>query len=173
MTSVQTSTVDRLAVEDFLVHEADLLDHSRFEDWHQLFTADGCYFIPSSEHEDPTHQGFFVNDDPLRLEERVYHISRVPFPSQSPPSRTLHFVSNVRVRPDETAADRIAVLSNQVIAEMRLGDFRQVGLGEQRVFAAEVEHRLEVSGEGGFRIARKTVRLLNRGAPMSNLTFLL
>jgi 3-phenylpropionate/cinnamic acid dioxygenase small subunit len=83
----------------------------------------------------------------------------------------VHLVTNVRVRPGE-AAGGITVLSNQVIAEMRLGDFRQVGLGDQRIFVAEVEHQLQVDGEE-LKIAKKTVRLLNRGAPMSNLTFLL
>lgn len=170
---VPTSTVSRLAVEDFLIHEAELLDHGRYEDWHQLFTSDGTYLIPLSADGDLSRHAAIINDDPLRLEERVYHVTHVPSPSQSPPSRTLHLVSNVRVRPDGPEDPRITVLSNQVIFELRLGDFRQVGLGEQRLFAAEVEHRLEVLGEAEFKIASKTVRLLNRGAPMSNLTFLL
>jgi ethylbenzene dioxygenase subunit beta len=97
----------------------------------------------------------------------------VPFPSQSPRSRTLHHVTNVRVRPGGPGATTVTVVSNQLVFEMRVGDFRQVGLGEQRQFAAEVEHQLEIHGETEFRIARKTVRLLNRGAPMSNMTFLL
>jgi 3-phenylpropionate/cinnamic acid dioxygenase small subunit len=170
---MQTSVISRHTVEDFLVHEAELLDEGRFEEWHALFTAEGTYVIPLSDEGDPSRYASLVYDDPLRLEERVYHLSQVPFPSQSPRSRTLHLVSNVRVRSAESAGSRFAALSNQVICEMRLGDFRQVGLGEQRVFAAEVRHELEVHGESEFRIASKTIRLLNRGAPMSNLTFLL
>jgi 3-phenylpropionate/cinnamic acid dioxygenase small subunit len=173
MTTVVQPTVTRIAVEDFLVHEAELLDHERFEDWHRLFTAEGTYVIPLGADEDFSRHAAIVNDDPLRLEERVYHLSQVPFPSQSPRSRTLRLVTNVRVRPAESDAPTITVVSNQLTCEMRVGDFRQVGLGEQRQFAAEVEHQLEVLGAAEFKIARKTVRLLNRGAPMSNLTFLL
>jgi 3-phenylpropionate/cinnamic acid dioxygenase small subunit len=172
---MQTTVISRYAVEDFLVQEAELLDEGRFEDWHTLFTAEGTYVIPLSDEGDHSRYASLVYDNPLRLEERVYHLSQVPFPSQSPPSRTLHLISNVRVRPAEDAGDssRVVALSNQIICEMRLGDFRQVGLGEQRVFAAEVRHELEVLGDSEFKIASKTIRLLNRGAPMSNLTFLL
>jgi 3-phenylpropionate/cinnamic acid dioxygenase small subunit len=173
MTTVAQPTVSRIAAEDFLVHEAELLDHERFGDWHQLFTPEGTYIIPLGDDEDFSRHAAIVNDDPLRLEERVYHLSQVPFPSQSPRSRTLHLVTNVRVRPTEPGESLVTVVSNQLVCEMRVGDFRQVGLGEQRQFAAEVEHRLEVRDEGDFRIDRKTVRLLNRGAPMSNMTFLL
>lgn len=173
-TAVQNATAIRLAVEEFLTREADLLDHSRFQEWHHLFTPDGTYIVPlGSEEADLSRHGAIINDDPLRLEERVYHLSQVPFPSQSPPSRTLHMVSNVRVRVDEADAARITVTSNQLICEMRLGDFRQVGLGEQRLFPAEVVHLLQVDEESHFSIVRKEVRLLTRGAPMSNLTFLL
>lgn len=165
----QTIDISRQAVEDFLVAEAELLDEGRFEEWHALFTEDARYTIPLKDDADPRHCLLIVNDDALRLDERVYHKAHVPFPSQSPPSRTLHVIGNVRVRPE---GDRVKVVSNQIIAEMRLGDFRQVGLGEQRFFAAQVEHEL-VPEESGFRIASKCVRLLNRGATMSNLTFLL
>lgn len=173
MTSLVQPAVSRIAAQDFLAHEAELLDHERFEDWHQLFTADGTYIIPLSDDEDFSRHAAIINDDPLRLEERVYHLSQVPFPSQSPRSRTLHLVTNVRVRLSQPGESLVTVLSNQLVCEMRVGDFRQVGLGEQRQFAAEVEHRLEVRADGDFRISRKTVRLLNRGAPMSNMTFLL
>lgn len=169
---MQTLELSRQTVEDFLFLEAELIDGQRYEEWHALFTPDGRYFVPLSDNEDTVHQAAIVNDDPLRLEERVYHIAHVPFPSQSPRSRTVHLVTNVRVRRYEAAADRVTVLSNQVVAEMRVGDFRQVGLGDQRTFVAEVEHQLQVQGDV-LKIALKTVRLLNRGAPMSNMTFLL
>lgn len=169
-----TTDIPRQDVEDFLIHEADLLDQGRFEDWHALFTESGTYRAPISEGSDPSRHASLVYDDPLRLEERVYHLAQVPFPSQSPRSRTLHHVSNIRIRPREAdASGVITVLSNQLIVEMRTGDFRQVGLGEQRVFSAAVEHRLEVQDESDLRIADKCVLLINRGAAMSNLTFIL
>ncbi len=162
--------ISHQAITDFLVLEAELIDDRRFAEWHALFTDDATYTVPLVDDADPRHQALIVNDDALRLDERVYHLSQVPFPSQSPRSRTLHVIGNVRVRGE--ADDRISVVSNQIICEMRLGDFRQVGLGEQRVLAARVEHDLVPAGST-FQIAAKCVRLIDRGAAMSNLTFLL
>lgn len=164
--------ITRQAAEDFLVHEAELLDQERFEDWHALFTEAGTYRIPIIEGSDPTRHASLVHDNPLRLEERVYHLSQVPFPSQSPRSRTLHHITNVRVCPGQDGGHAV-VRSNQIIFEMRLGDFRQVGLGEQRVFSAAVEHQLELDGGSQPQIADKCILLINRGATMSNLTFML
>jgi 3-phenylpropionate/cinnamic acid dioxygenase small subunit len=163
--------ITRQSAEDFLVHEAELLDEERFEDWHALFTETGTYRIPILEGADPARHASLVHDNPLRLEERVYHLSQVPFPSQSPRSRTLHHVSNIRVQPGKDGA--VVVRSNQIICEMRLGDFRQVCLGEQRIFSAAVEHQLELDADSQPRIADKCILLINRGATMSNLTFLL
>lgn len=164
--------ITRQSAEDFLVHEAELLDEARFEDWHALFTETGTYRIPITAGTDPARHASLVYDTPLRLEERVYHLAQVPFPSQSPRSRTLHYITNVRVLAGENTND-VVVKSNQLVSEMRLGDFRQVGLGEQRVFSAAVEHRLEFDGDRQPKIADKCVMLINRDAPMSNLTFLL
>lgn len=157
-------------VTDFLIREAELLDERKFDDWLSLFTDDGVYWVPLNDSDDLDHQWSLVYDTPLRREERIYHLTQVPFPSQSPESRTLHLVANVRVAAD--GAGRLSVVSNQVVYEIRVGDFRQVGLGEQRSFAAKVEHELVDEG-GELRIAKKTIRLLNRGTPIGNLTFLL
>ena len=35
------------ACEQFLVHEARLLDEGRFDEWLALFTADAWYWVPS------------------------------------------------------------------------------------------------------------------------------
>ena len=158
------------SVCDFLTHEAELLDERKFHDWEALFTEDGIYWIPLDSGKDVKRQWSLVYDTPLRREERVYHLTEVPFPSQRPESRTLHVIGNVRVNPQGEGV--MSVLSNQIIYETRVGDFRQVGLGEQRTFAAKVEH--ELKGDGGeFQIAKKTIHLINRDTPISNLTFLL
>jgi 3-phenylpropionate/cinnamic acid dioxygenase small subunit len=162
--------IDRDRVQDFLIHEAELLDERKFEDWNQLFTSDGLYWIPLDAERDPREEWALIYDDALRREERVYHLTEVPFPSQRPESRTLHLIGNVRVGAGN--AGHLEVISNQIIYEIRVGDFRQVGLGEQRSFAAKVEFEL-VDADGEFRIARKVVHLLNRGVPIGNLTFIL
>jgi 3-phenylpropionate/cinnamic acid dioxygenase small subunit len=158
----------RTDAEDFLAHEARLLDERRLVEWNALFTDDGLYWIPLDENASHATQASIVHDGPLRREERVHHLLNDWYPAQSPPSRTLHQITNVAVEAD--GAEWI-VRSNQVIWEMRTGDFTQVGVGDLRPIVAFVDHRLR-RVEGGLRIARKRILLLNRDGWLGNLTFL-
>jgi 3-phenylpropionate/cinnamic acid dioxygenase small subunit len=96
------------------------------------------------------------------MQERVFRLVNTKAPSQQPPSRTLHNISNVEV------VDNFDVLANLTIFEFRPGDPSQVGLGVQRVFAARAEYQLTPDS----RIKQKKVWLLNRDAPHYNLTFI-
>jgi len=156
----------------FLFHEARLLDEARIEDWHKLFAEQVHYWIPIDESRPTTESGSLVNDDAIALEERVYHLLSTTFAAQTPKSRTLHFVSNVQVDAERTTADRIVVDSYQLIIELRTGDYRQIGLGQQRTIATTMTHELIRTAQG-LRIAKKIVRLIDREMPQSNLTFLL
>jgi 3-phenylpropionate/cinnamic acid dioxygenase small subunit len=155
--------------EAFLYGEAELLDDLRLEEWLRLFTADGLYWVPIDESQPTTETASIVRDTTLRREERVFHLLHTRFPSQSPRSRTLHMIANVRIA--ETGADFVRVLSNQVIHEVRTGDFRQVGLGVVNTLVAKVEHVLK-NGLDGPKIAMKKILLINRDMPQGNLTFL-
>ena len=43
------ATVTRAEVEDFLFHEADLLDNWRLDDWLGLLTDDAEYYVPPND----------------------------------------------------------------------------------------------------------------------------
>jgi 3-phenylpropionate/cinnamic acid dioxygenase small subunit len=155
--------------EAFLYNEAELLDELRLEEWLRLFTSDGLYWIPIDEALPTDRTASIVRDTTLRREERVFHLLHTKFPAQSPRSRTLHMISNVRIA--ETGADFVKLHSNQVIHEVRTGDFRQVGLGVVNTLVARVEHVLKEQ-QGDLRIALKKILLINREMPQGNLTFL-
>jgi 3-phenylpropionate/cinnamic acid dioxygenase small subunit len=161
--------VTRDRVEALLYREARLLDDLALEDWLTLFADDGLYWIPIDETKDPDRHASLVYDNPLRREERVYHLLNVWFPAQSPPSRTVHFVSNIEVVSESGELD---VRSHQIVYEVRSGDFRQTGLGEVRPIVARVRHRLIDTGNA-LLIRKKTILLIDRDMPQSNLTFLL
>jgi 3-phenylpropionate/cinnamic acid dioxygenase small subunit len=99
----------------------------------------------------------------------VFHLLHTKFPAQSPRSRTLHMISNVRIA--EKSADTAKLVSNQTIHEVRAGDFRQVGLGVVNTLVAKVEHVLRQE-QTGLKIALKKILLINRDMPQGNLTFL-
>ena len=159
----------RSEAEDFLIREARLLDELRLEEWQALFTSDGLYWIPLDESASISTSASIVYDTALRREERVHHLLYNKFPAQWPRSRTLHFISNVAV---ETTGSDVVVRSNQIIYEMRTGDYKQVGIGELRALVASVEHLLRPD-EGQMRIARKKIVLINRDSWHGNLTFLM
>lgn len=156
--------------EAFLYRKARLLDERRFDEWLTLFTADGLYWVPAEDSPDPYAKVSLMHDDALRREERVFRITRTTAHSQDQASRTLHLVSNVEV---EAGWPEAVVRSNQIVAEIRAGggNYRHYELGEQRLLAARCEHRLRLES-GAWRIARKTMWLLNRDMPIGNLTFI-
>ncbi|WP_420223263.1 aromatic-ring-hydroxylating dioxygenase subunit beta [Pigmentiphaga litoralis] len=162
-------TLSRAQAEDMLIHEAHLLDELKLDEWLTLFTEDGLYWAPIDENDDIATHVSLVYDTPLRREERVYHLLHNEFPAQSPRSRLLHCISNVRVTPSD---DSVIVSSSQVVYEMRTGDFAQVGLGDIRPLVARMEHTFR-SVDGAFKIACKKILFINRDAWHGNLTFII
>lgn len=164
------AVITRTQAEDFLYLEAQLLDERLFEEWLDLFAPDGMYWLPIDPEGDPERSLSLIFDNDLRRRERVWRLMNTFAPSQTPRSRTQHLIGNVRLV--EGGADRAIVRSAQIVAELRGGDYRQPGLGEQTNFAADCTHTL-VRQKGAWRIALKKMVLLNRGVAIENLSFLL
>ena len=167
--AVEQQPLTRSIAEDLLYHEAALLDQRKLEAWLTLFTEDGVYWIPLDDSAPAGTAASIVHDTPLSREERVHHLLHNDFPAQSPRSRTLHLINNVRVAPN---AHGYTVASNQLIYEMRTGDYKQVGLGDLQPIIASVEHEYRAT-PAGWRIGRKKIVLLNRDSWLGNMTFLL
>ena len=167
---VEVARLTRQEAEDFLYEEARLLDERLFEAWLHLFTEDGIYWIPIVEDADPTAQTSILYDDSPLRQMRVHHLLHEHNFAQSPPSRTVHQVSNVQVWGGDRE-DEALVRCNLVVYEIRVGDHLQLGLGQQRALAGKCEYRLRY--QDGWRIAGKKVVLINRHLPIVNLSFLL
>jgi len=152
-----------VTAEEFLYHEAQLLDERRFEEWLELFTDDAVYWVPEGEEEDPVRRVSIAYDDRRRLHERVLRLGSGFAYAQDPPSRTCHLIGNVRVRDAETDGE-LDVASSLIVAEVRRN--------AQSIFAGHVEHRLVPDGDG-YLIRRKVVRLVNSDVPLGNVSFLI
>jgi 3-phenylpropionate/cinnamic acid dioxygenase small subunit len=164
-----TFNITRAEAEDLLFAEAHLLDKLELDQWLQLFSVHGLYWIPIDENAPNEVNLSIINDTPMRRQERVHHILHNTYPAQSPRSRTVHFVSNVAVKPDPRG---VRVQSSQLIYEMRTGDSSQVGLGEPAPLVGQVEHIL-CEEAGQVKILEKKILLINRDAWHGNLTFLI
>ena len=152
--------IDVRPYENFLIHEARLLDEGFFDDWVELFTADARYWVPSQpDQPDPFETVSLMYDDRRLLETRVRRLSDPRIYSQDPRSRTSRLVTNVTVEP-ATGDPGVLVRSKFVLVEYRRD--------EQRLFAGTYEHRL-VGESAAMRIAFKKVMLVNCDAPLDGL----
>ena len=151
----------RERVEEFLFHEAKLIDEHLYDEWLALWTEDGLYWVPcNTDDADPARQAMIIYDNRARLAERIFRLTSGAAWAQQPRSRTRRLISNVEVRLNEGG---YVVESNCIIAELRRS--------KQDIFAARMLHTLRPAGES-FRIALKKVLLLNNDEPIDNLTFL-
>ena len=105
-TSLPQRAVLQYEVEQFLYAEAALLDARRYRDWLGLVADDIEYWMPirrtvttgdlDREFTKPGEVAFF-DDDRAYLEMRVKKLEAGSAWSEDPPSRSRHFVSNVRI----------------------------------------------------------------------------
>jgi 3-phenylpropionate/cinnamic acid dioxygenase small subunit len=141
----------REQVLEFLYHEAEVVDDQRFEEWLALMTDDLQYHMPvrmtreRGDAPDRSHQMQFFWDDRATLELRVRRL-RTDFAwAEDPPSRTRHFISNVRITP---AGRELHVKSNVLIYRSR-GDSAQ-----QELISGERRDLLRPSDDG-WKLARR------------------
>jgi 3-phenylpropionate/cinnamic acid dioxygenase small subunit len=148
----------RQAVEDFLYYEAELLDERRFHDWLDLFTDDAKYWMPvrdnrltlpgavSEELAAPGDNAYF-DDTKETLRLRVERLYTGADWAETPPSRTRHLVTNIRIKRD--SGGEVEVHSNFLVYRSRLEDYQDQFVGSRvDVLRREADQ---------FRIASRTI----------------
>lgn len=159
-------TFTRPEIEDFLFHEAALLDDWRLEEWLALFTDDARYEVPSTDlakDATPDSSLFYIADDAFRLGERVKRLQKKTAFSEYPRSKTRHLVSNVRIL--ESGADGCRVATAFVT-------YRTKG-GHTDTYIGSSEYAL-VRQAAGLRIRKKRCVLdLDSLRPQGRVSILL
>lgn len=150
----------REAVEDFLYHEAELLDDRRFREWWALFADDAIYWMPVrknvlagpgdvADELEPRGGNAYFSDTKEALRLRVERLYTGSAWAESPPSRTRHLVSNIRIK--RQAGDELEVHSNFLVYRTRLEHDRDL-------YAGGRIDRLRRAGDR-FMIAHRTIIL--------------
>src|ERR1700756_1147834 len=106
--------VTRAEVEDFLYHEAALLDEWRLDAWQELLTDDAGYYVPSNDQPESDHRRalFLIADDRERIRQRIIRVLDPNCHAEYPKSRTRRMISNVRILGID--GDLISVAANFV-----------------------------------------------------------
>lgn len=155
----------RFAIQDFLVAEAELLDHRRFEDWLALWTDDATYFVPvrvsrKQPAPDVVDDVGLFDDNKHSLTLRVRRLGTDVAWAEDPPSFTRRFVSNFRIDPEQDGEVRVR---DYLLLYRSRGDG-----GTYDLISGEREHVLRVDGDG-LRIASRRVVLDQASLGTKNL----
>lgn len=151
-----------MSVEQFLYHEARLLDTQQLEAWLELFTDDAIYWVPlERDQRDGEHTSSIIHDDRTLLGLRVQQARHPRAHARLPLARTVHQVGNIMLLREKDAELTVA-------STLQLIEWRNE---KQRVWGALVEHRLRRAGTG-FKIARKRVDLVNSEAELEGMAIL-
>lgn len=146
-----------------LLQEARLIDQGRLDDWLDLFTDTGCYWLPADAAQlDPATTVSWEFNDRRRMEERVERLLTGKAYSQMPPTRTTHSYTNIELI--GVSDDEVHALCNFMI-----NTHRPEG---NRLLSGWNGFILKSDGDG-WLIEMKRVNLLDADSPQGNLSFFL
>jgi phthalate 3,4-dioxygenase subunit beta len=143
-----------LAAHQFLVEEAALLDAADYAGWLGLLCEDIRYVMPvrvttarGADFDSLADMGHF-DEDMYALRKRVQRLATDHAWTEDPPSRTRHFITNIRTFRDD--GDALRVESALLLFRSR-GDTREASLisaGRTDVLRATAD---------GLRLARREI----------------
>jgi benzoate/toluate 1,2-dioxygenase beta subunit len=145
----------RSEAEDLLYREAKLLDHKQYDEWLNMFTEDGKYWIPSWINEselvsNPKLDLSLTYLDRKGMEEYVKRTHSADAHAHYPPARTSLMITNVMLEAVEGE-------EQQVFSKWLLHEYRQ---DNQQFFGGENEYRLR-KVDGQVKISFKKIIVIN------------
>ena len=150
-------------VTAFIWQEGDMLDHGEYDGWLKMWTENGTYIIPI----DPKETDFentlnYAYDDHHMRELRVQRLTGGESISTSPQPRTVRMQSRFRVLVDDGVQVTVRCAQN-------IREFRKENL---KFYSADLTYQL-IRSEGGFKIQRKVVSLINSDDALAGIGYIL
>ena len=151
-------------VTAFIWTEADMLDHAEYQQWLSLWDEAGTYIIPI----DPTLTDYennlnyaYDNDHMRKL--RVERLENGEAISTAPKANTVRSISRIRVIQEQ---------DNEIILRcaQNLREFRKQNL---RHYTADITYHLHRQAEGGLKINRKIINLVNSTDTLAGISYIL
>lgn len=140
-------------VLEFLNNEADMLDRYVHMDWVELFTKDVEYRMPVRTTQflvdgEGFHDFDLFVEDWQSLYTRVKRLETEFAWAETPPSRTRHFVSNLRLAQEPESGELVAGINFLITRTRQDRDYQ--------MFTGTRHDRLVPDGES-FKIRRRTI----------------
>ena len=162
-------------IEEFLYHEADVLDDRQFEAWLDLLTNDIRYWMPmrrnvkfgeqARENTRERQDMNWFDEGKMTLQQRVQQIMTGIHWAEEPASRVTHMVTNVEVVdavPSVAAPSEVTVTCRFLVYRNRLQDETDFLVGKRRDVLRKVD--------GAWKIARREIFLDQTVLLAKNLT---
>ncbi|MDN7754855.1 MULTISPECIES: aromatic-ring-hydroxylating dioxygenase subunit beta [Burkholderia] len=157
-------------IEQFMYHEARLLDERRYEEWLALLAEDIVYEMPlrvdrlrRDEKRFKVEDEIKIFDDNLEsLKLRVRRIRSGTAWSEDPRSRSRHFISNVQIVPGEQSNEIKAICAFMVYVS-RMDE-------APCVFSGQRQDVLRRSDQGEWQITERWLMSDQSVMPSNNLT---
>ena len=163
-------------VEQFLYHEAELLDDRRFAEWLDLLAEDIRYYMPMRRNvkfgeleREFTREGYDINwfdEGKATLERRVNQILTGVHWAEEPLSRICHMVSNVQILEATSPAED----ATEVTLKCRFLIYRNRVETETDFLIGKREDVLRKE-DGSWKVAQRKVILDQNVLLAKNLTF--
>jgi 3-phenylpropionate/cinnamic acid dioxygenase small subunit len=148
----------------FIWAEADMLDHSEYQQWLDLWDRSGKYIIPIDNSDgDYANRLNYAYDDHHMRKLRVERLVNGEAISTSPKASTVRSISRVRIIAQE--ADEVVLRCAQ-----NLREFRKENL---RWYTADVTYRLKRQDCGDFVLQQKVIHLINSSDALKGISYIL
>ena len=151
-------------VTAFVWAEADMLDHSEYREWLNLWNEKGVYIIPIDPNlTDYENNLNYAYDDNHMRTLRVERLENGEAISTAPKANTVRSVSRVRVIQDQ---------DNEIVLRcaQNLREFRKENL---KHYTADITYHLVRDADTGFKINRKIINLVNSTDTLAGISYIL
>lgn len=150
------------AAIELVYREARLIDEKRFDEWYDLFTEDGLYWMPLARDQPiGEDQTSLLYEDKLLLKVRIERLRHPNAFSQQQPSYCQHVLQQPAV---ESTGTGLCVLRTPFL-------YVEAKFDRQLVLAGTAFHHL-VQQPDGWKIRVKKIELLNREAALPSIELL-
>jgi p-cumate 2,3-dioxygenase subunit beta len=158
--------VTRAEVEDFLFHEAALLDEWRLDEWQTLLTDDAHYLIPPNDDLEGDYRNslFIIADDRERIRQRIIRVLDPNCHAEYPKSRTQRIIGNVRILTQD--GDALEVAANYICYRYRR--YERVGQ-----YVGNYRYKLVRKGESFLIKEKKVVIQANELGQLGSVSIIL